>query len=643
VQTETTLCFVGASRGNAFMNELLAAVAHEVEALGVRTELALDTPTDDGSQVYVLIPHEYFATVRKEHQPSREQLTRTIALCTEQPGTPWFDVSESHARRASAIVDINVDAVRELRRRGVRAEHFRLGYTSFWDSWRRDEGEDRATDVLFLGAVNERRLEALAGYAETLWPHRTRILVPPERPKTEERPDFLLGESKWRALRSSKILLNLHRQPSPYFEWVRVLESIANGCVVVSEHSADSSPLVPGKHYVSGSLANLGFLADGLLADEASLSAMRATAYDFVRSELTLRPATERLVAIAESLRRSRARGRRRAPGDRRRLRRSAHELVRRATYDPRLDSLLEHQGELRSWSRRADARLKRLVLGQIELTRRLALHELAIRGVSPDEVRVVERTPAYGRGTPRISVLIPLYNHADEVRLALASVAAAEFEALEVVVLDDASTDGSLAAVRDVLRELPFLAGLLLAHPVNRGLGRTRNDLVAAARGEYVFMLDADNEVFPTAFSRLAAVLDADRSASFSYPMLQVHAGGRPETLRSFYPWEPNQLRGGNFVDALALLRREDVVRLGGYAEDLRLYGWEDYDLWCRFAEHGLRGVLVPEILARYRRSDHSMLASITDVDVTEAESVLQARYPVTMGRRNDREVASP
>ncbi len=65
----TTLCFVGARRGNAFMNELLAAVAHEVEAAGMPTELAFDELPEGDSRVYVLIPHEYYACVRDELHP----------------------------------------------------------------------------------------------------------------------------------------------------------------------------------------------------------------------------------------------------------------------------------------------------------------------------------------------------------------------------------------------------------------------------------------------------------------------------------------------------------------------------------------------------------------------------------------------
>ena len=182
----TTLCFVGARRGNVFMNELLAAVAHEVEEAGMPTELAFDSLPDSDGRAYVLIPHEYYECVRDEHWPTRAQLARTVAFCTEQPGTHWFDLGAMYGRSAGAVVDIYKGSVRVLERKGTRAEHFPLGYTSFWDRWERDESVERPVDVLHLGAGNERRLRALAGYAGTLWPHRTRLLIPPESPKTSE-------------------------------------------------------------------------------------------------------------------------------------------------------------------------------------------------------------------------------------------------------------------------------------------------------------------------------------------------------------------------------------------------------------------------------------------------------------------------
>jgi hypothetical protein len=80
-----------------------------------------------------------------------------------------------------------------------------------------------------------------------------------------------------------------------------------------------------------------------------------------------------------------------------------------------------------------------------------------------------------------------------------------------------------------------------------------------------------------------------------------------------------------------MALWRREALVALGGYTRDRRLHGWEDYDLWCRSAERGRSGAFVPEILARYRVSGHSML-SLTDISNRIAVSLLVERYPTLM-----------
>jgi len=78
-------------------------------------------------------------------------------------------------------------------------------------------------------------------------------------------------------------------------------------------------------------------------------------------------------------------------------------------------------------------------------------------------------------------------------------------------------------------------------------------------------------------------------------------------------------------------MIRRRELIAIGGYTEDPRLHGWEDYDLWCRVAANGGSGVHVPEILLRYLRAEHSMI-SLTDIDTSEARRVLRESYPATM-----------
>ncbi|MGI8430047.1 MAG: glycosyltransferase [Solirubrobacteraceae bacterium] len=650
----TTLCFVGASAGNYFMNELLSAVAHAVRAEGVQTAMVMDTfsPPDDanvcvdGSTVYVVIPHEYFLLTPSAGHPTRAQLARTISFCVEQPGTTWFEISCRHAARTAAVMDIQRSSLAALRRRGLRAEHFRLGYTDYWDRWGGDEDVERPVDVVYMGSVAERRDRLLASYADTLSPREVRLLVPPLAPKTHRRPDYLLEEEKWRCLRSAKTILNLHQQARAYFEWARVLESVANGCVVVSEHSADASPLIAGEHYVSGSPENLALLASGLLEDSERLRAIRLAAYEFVRSELSMQPSAQRLIALAEQLRATAARPSRRLLSLL--MASSAHVPARAATPLSRMEGRLRDRVRRDPWMLAALERselaqelaikqiiaTKRLALADLETRRALSSHQLAARGEDPDEVRTIACTPAYGRASVRVSVITPVYNHGAEVVRALRSVLAADYSELEVVLLDDASSDDTAESVRRFFDEHPFLPAVLLAHRVNRGIGVTRNVLVRQARGELVFALDADNEIYAPALRRLVHALDQDPGASFAYSMLQELRDDVPTGLRSALPWEPERFREANYIDAMALMRRRELIEIGGYEEDLRLHGWEDYDLWCRYAEHGRRGAFVPQILGRYHRSGYSTI-TLTNIDDSEMRWLLGRRYPRLMEGR--------
>src|SRR5205807_5067542 len=142
-------------------------------------------------------------------------------------------------------------------------------------------------------------------------------------------------------------------------------------------------------------------------------------------------------------------------------------------------------------------------------------------------------------------------------------SVATSDYRDLEVVVTDDASTDRSAAVVRSFLDAHPWLPARLLQHPVNRGLGPARNTGVAQARGEYVFMLDADNKIFPVTISRLVDVMGTDTAASFAYPLLAQHSPNGPVGLLSAHAWDPDQLRDGNYIDAMALIRRDHLLEL--------------------------------------------------------------------------------
>jgi len=606
----TSLCFVTAGAGNHFITELLETVASEARALGASvTSVADHFPEPEPGTAYVYVPHEYAALAPEEGLPTAVQRARSIALCTEQPGTPWFELSAAHAAAAGAAVDISGAGELELRRRGIRAERFRLGYAERWDVYGGQEGPARDVDIVFMGSSTPRRQALLAANATPLARHRCRLLLAPERPKPRAREDYIVDDQKRALLSRSSVMLNIHRDERRYFEWVRALEAICAGTVMVSELSDGYEPLVPGRHMGVGQPEDLGHLASWLLHEPERLAAIRSDAYEFVRSELPMRPAVERLLVVAEQV--SRRRGSRRTA----------------APPSARVAPLTE--GNVTAPSPDPFQRaFKRLVLGQIQLER--AVCEVGERqsGREPKAIETAHLTPAYLSFRPRVSVCIPVYNHAREIVEALASVAGPEGPLVEILVLDDCSTDRTLDTVVEWMEARKHVLGRVMTRPVNRGLGAGRNDLLRTARGEYAFMLDADNAIYPAAIARLCEALDGDPSAAFAYCMLERHTAERSCGLLSDGPWEPDRLRHGNYVDAMAMLRRGLVLELGGYSEDIRLYGWEDHDLWCRIAERGGHGLFVPEILCRYRQSEHSML-SISEIDGTEAKSLFRDRYP--------------
>ena len=604
------ICFVEASGQNAFFGELHSALRGALSSRGVATETAIDHfPPPAEGLVYLVVPHEYLALTLPGAHPTADQLRRTIVISTEQPGTTWFEEVAPIALQAGATLDINPLGVAELKRRGVRAQRLALGYVGDWDCWGGEDDAPRPMDVTFLGGYTERRGKALARCAQVLERRRIALhLRESLQPHAAGSTNFLVGRRKWEHLAASKILINIHRDEAAYFEWQRIVESIANGCVVVAERSLGSEPLVPGEHFVSTSCGSLPFVVEELLEDEERLREIQQHAYRYLRDQLPLDPAPllEAANEIAE------------APppvGPRT----ASVPLPRRLPPPAPPWAALSHPTE----TRLANMALKRLVLNQRRLEQRLAKLERPKERLEP-QVRRFGPRRASG---PRVSVVVSLYNYEQFIAEALASVALSGFQDLEVVVVDDASTDGSHEAASEALADFDWLPARLVRLPLNEGLAAARNHGAKQARGELLFILDADNAVYPHAFSRLVAALNEDSDAAFAYGLLECFDGGGGIGLMNWLPWSKERLARGNYIDATALIRRQAFEQVGGYPRDERLYGWEDFALWCAFAQAGMYGVQVPEIVARYRVGRVSMI-DFTNIDTSDAWSALLERY---------------
>jgi hypothetical protein len=627
------LSFALARGQNQFFVELAEALTYELRALGAKASITTgEIPFPRKGVVHVFLPpHEYVSLSR--HRPPAPLLRRSVMISAEQPDTHFFTANVPLAREAGAVFDINPRSVRAYAAEGVQATLLELGHTELWDRFDGDTRSNGASapverdiDILFLGRLSERRAFALASYADVFERFRCHIgLSDNSRPNVAGGAAFVAGEQKRDLLARAKVLLNIHGEEEPYFEWLRIAEAICAGCAIVSEHSSDVAPLEWGRHLITGELGSLGLLSAWIVEDGPRRERMRSDAYELLRDRRPLSQAAAALLTAAREVdaapigidleltsRQERARGHFRE--------------------NP---PVLEHQPAEREGFSAGEGLilrgLKQQVLSSTTLRRQLAGLEYALRrGLDADpQTRVVADSAGWSSGGPAaVSVIVPLYNHREEVIASLASLERSTRADWELIVVDDASTDGGGRSVQAWLEERPQRACRLVRHDLNRGLAAARNTGAEHARSERLLMLDADNELRAHAIQRLTEALDDEPRASFAYGIMERFSADGPEGLLSCLEWEPARLRSGNYIDAFSMIRRDAFTAMGGYSYDPRLYGWEDYDLWVRMAEDGRSGAFVPEIIARYRVG-HSSMISQTNLSTSDAFAALVDHAP--------------
>ena len=206
----------------------------------------------------------------------------------------------------------------------------------------------------------------------------------------------------------------------------------------------------------------------------------------------------------------------------------------------------------------------------------------------------------------PRISVLMPCFNHGIFIGEAIRSVLDQTVSDAEIIVVDDGSTDQSTVELLTGLR-VPRTTVLRTA---NRGLPAARNFAAHHARGDVFCALDADDRLAPKWFERALDVLDAQPDVAFVSHWLETFGDER-------WTWTPAScdlpaLLARNTVNGAALVRRTAFDAVGGYDESMR-DGCEDWDFWLRLVERGYRGVIVPEVFFYYRRNAASMSRVMT------------------------------
>lgn len=170
------------------------------------------------------------------------------------------------------------------------------------------------------------------------------------------------------------------------------------------------------------------------------------------------------------------------------------------------------------------------------------------------------------------ISVIIPLYNKASEVERTLRSVLAQKTQPMEIIIVDDGSTDRSLEVVRGV--ESPLIK---LFTQTNQGVSAARNRAIAEAQGEWVALLDADDRWCEDYLSEQISMIERYPDCGAYATAFKVDDGVRevvadtPQSEGEVDFFEESMHRYV-MIPSATLLRRELVLELGGFPEGMRM-----------------------------------------------------------------------
>lgn len=221
------------------------------------------------------------------------------------------------------------------------------------------------------------------------------------------------------------------------------------------------------------------------------------------------------------------------------------------------------------------------------------------------------------------ISIIVCCYNAINTLPDTLASLQAQTYRDIEILIVNDASTDGTVEMVKEAQRGDPRIR--IVHHSSNKGLAHGRNTGVEAAANELLTFIDADDIAMPNMVERLAEELMADDTRLGVSAYRVYFDDDRDLGLQRIGPTSRDaylKIYNGKrllFLSYPNLVRRRDVLAVGGYrvdvmsnAEGIRHADFcEDLDLWCRMSDLSSGGryfITLQESLSRYRKPAGSM-----------------------------------
>lgn len=197
-----------------------------------------------------------------------------------------------------------------------------------------------------------------------------------------------------------------------------------------------------------------------------------------------------------------------------------------------------------------------------------------------------------------KVSVIIPCYNQGQYVKEAIESALVQTYKNLEIIVVDDASSDNSRELIENYTNQNENIK--FIKNSKNQGASYSRNIAIENACGEYILPLDADDKIHPSYVEKAVKILEENHKIGIVYCDAELF--GAQEGKWMLQEYNKDSFIFANCIFCSALFRKEVWEKAGKYNENMKS-GYEDWDFWLSIVELGYEVYKIPEILFYYRK----------------------------------------
>ncbi|MEG3960067.1 glycosyltransferase [Microcoleus sp. herbarium2] len=222
------------------------------------------------------------------------------------------------------------------------------------------------------------------------------------------------------------------------------------------------------------------------------------------------------------------------------------------------------------------------------------------------ESVKQVSASPQLA-DRPLVSVIIPCYNQSHFLLEAVTSVINQTYKNWEIIIVNDGSLDTTSTVAKNLIVANSQYQ-IRLVEQTNQGLSSARNAGIAAANGEYIMPLDADDILPKNALTDLLEICLKSNVPCVAFGSYQMF-GTENRIVPSYELYSPENIKQSNMIHPSSLYHKSILDLVSGYKVEMK-EGYEDWEFWVNCHKHNIPFLGTREVVVNYRRSQGSMLA---------------------------------